>query len=38
MDRNPALLYKTLTVRVIILFVIVGVQPTFADDVPNMEK
>ncbi len=38
MDRNPACLYKTLTVGVIVLFFIVGVQPAFADDVPNLEK
>jgi len=38
MDRNPACLYKTLTVGVIVLFIMVGVQPAFADDVPNLEK
>ncbi len=31
MDRNPVLLYKTLVVGVIVLFIGVGIQPVFAE-------
>ena len=37
MDRNPDLLYKTLVVGVIVLFIGVGIQPAFAD-VSNISK
>jgi parallel beta-helix repeat protein len=37
MDRNPAVLYKTLVVGVIILFIGLGVQPTIAIDNPILQ-
>jgi parallel beta-helix repeat protein len=35
LDRNPAWLYKTLVVGVIVLFIGIGVQPAYADKINN---